>query len=201
MFIYNIVFYLFAALIVFAAFMVVIARNPVHSVLFLILAFFNSAGLFLLRGAEFLAMTLVIVYVGAVAVLFLFVVMMLDIQIEDVKRKFGRYFIIGTGFGLLLLVQLILAVNGQQAIYKSADEITISNNTKEIGLLLYTEYAYVFEAVGMILLLAMMGAIVLTLRKRPGVLRQNISVQNMRGRDSVKLVDPRQSEHKKQAKD
>ncbi len=190
MVIYNIVFYIFASIIVFSALMVVVARNPVHSVLFLILAFFNAAGLFLMRGAEFLAMTLVIVYVGAVAVLFLFVVMMLDIQIDDVKRKFGRYFLMSILLGLLLLVLLLLAINGQNGFYQSAQEITITDNTREIGMLLYTEYAYMFEAVGMILLLAMMGAIVLTLRKRTGVLRQNINTQNNRSRDSVTLVDP-----------
>ncbi|MCH9852919.1 MAG: NADH-quinone oxidoreductase subunit J [Alphaproteobacteria bacterium] len=190
MIIYNIVFYIFASIIVFSALMVVVARNPVHSVLFLILAFFNAAGLFLMRGAEFLAMTLVIVYVGAVAVLFLFVVMMLDIQIDDVKRKFGRYFLMSLLLGLLLLVELVLAINGQNGLYQSAQEITITDNTREIGMLLYTEYAYMFEAVGMILLLAMMGAIVLTLRKRTGVLRQNINTQNSRTRDSVRLVDP-----------
>ncbi len=198
MVIYNIVFYIFASLIIFSALMVVVARNPVHSVLFLILAFFNSAGLFLLRGAEFLAMTLVIVYVGAVAVLFLFVVMMLDIQIDDVKRKFGRYFLFAVLLGLLLLVELILAINGQTGFYQggfyqSAQEINITDNTREIGMLLYTEYAYMFVAVGMILLLAMMGAIVLTLRKRTGVLRQDIYVQNNRSRDSVRLVDPLKS--------
>ncbi|MCH9845330.1 MAG: NADH-quinone oxidoreductase subunit J [Alphaproteobacteria bacterium] len=197
MVIYNIVFYIFASIIVFSALMVVVARNPVHSVLFLILAFFNAAGLFLMRGAEFLAMTLVIVYVGAVAVLFLFVVMMLDIQIDDVKRKFGRYFLMSILLGLLLLVLLLLAINGQSGFYQSAQEITITDNTREIGMLLYTEYAYMFEAVGMILLLAMMGSIVLTLRKRTGVLRQNINTQNNRSRDSVALVDPLKNDNGK----
>ncbi len=197
MLIYNLTFYIFAAVIMASALMVVIAKNPVHSVLFLILAFFNSAALFLLRGAEFLAMTLVIVYVGAVAVLFLFVVMMLDIQIEDMKRKFGRYFLLGLGAGIALLAQLLFALSAKEAHYLLADELTITDSTKQIGLLLYTQYAYIFEAVGMILLVAMMGAIVLTLRRRDGVLRQNIAQQNARTPASVKLVDPLKQGRKK----
>ncbi len=193
MLVYNFIFYLFAGMIVFSAFMVVIMRNPVHCVLFLILTFFNGAGLFLLRGAEFLAMTLVIVYVGAVAVLFLFVVMMLDIQIENVKRKLGKYFVVGAGLGMVLFVELMLAIVGSSQNPRVGSDLVIGDNTRELGILLYRDYAYMFEAVGMVLLVAMLGAIILTLRVRLDVKKQNISRQIARdSKTTVQLQDPLQ---------
>ena len=191
MIIYNITFYFFAIFMLVSALMVITVRNPVNSVLFLILTFFNAAALFILRGAEFLAMSLIIVYVGAVAVLFLFVVMMLDIQIHEVKRKLGRYFLIGAALGGVLFAELLIASSSYNRVYKTPDEISIGNNTEAIGILLYREYVYLFEAVGMILLVAMLGAIVLTLRVRPGVKKQNIHRQNMRdSQKTVTLQDP-----------
>jgi len=194
-------FYLFAIVTVAAGVMVVSARNPVHSVLFLILAFFNSAGLFVLLGAEFIAMTLVIVYVGAVAVLFLFVVMMLDINFVEMRQGFLQYLPIGGLIGLVLLVELVLifgswALSPETAAKVAApappvDQIT---NTHAIGRLLYTDYIYLFQAVGVILLIAMIGAIVLTLRQREGVRKQRIAVQLARRREDaveVKKVQPR----------
>ncbi len=182
-------FYLFAAIAVAAGVMVISARNPVHSVLFLILAFFNSAGLFVLMGAEFLAMILVVVYVGAVAVLFLFVVMMLDINFAELRQGFLQYLPIGGLVGLILLVELVLVL-GAWAVTPEAgtaagvpmlppDQMT---NTRALGEVLYTKYIYLFQAAGLVLLVAMIGAIVLTLRQREGVRRQNISVQVSRPR-------------------
>jgi len=189
------VFYLFAAMLIAAAVMVVAARNPVHSVLFLILAFFNAAGLFVLLGAEFLAMVLVIVYVGAVAVLFLFVVMMLDIDYVRMREGVLQYLPIGGLIGLILLVELILVTSTWALV---PDTATLASpmakpgglsNTEQIGLLLYTKYIYLFQAAGMILLVSMVGAIVLTLRRRPGVKRQKIGQQVARRReDSVEVV-------------
>ncbi len=177
-------FYLFAAVTVASGVMVVASRNPVLSVLFLILAFFNSAGLFLLLGAEFLAMILVVVYVGAVAVLFMFVVMMLDINFVELRRGFLQYMPIGALIGLVLLVELVLLFGawvispGAVAVARSpippAESVT---NTHAIGAVLYTDYVYLFQAAGLILLVAMIGAIVLTLRSREGVFRQSISAQ------------------------
>ncbi len=173
-------FYLFSAVMVGSAVMVIAARNPVHSVLFLILAFLNAAGLFVLMGAEFLAMILAIVYVGAVAVLFAFVVMMLDIDFARVREGFLRYLPLGGAIGLVLLVELgfVLAAarlgDGASPGGPAAGPVT---NTETIGRLLYTEYFYLFQAAGIILLVAMVGAIVLTLRRREGVRRQKIAAQ------------------------
>jgi NADH-quinone oxidoreductase subunit J len=180
-----IAFYLFSAVLIGAALMVIASRNPVHSVLFLILAFFNAAGLFVLLGAEFLAMILVVVYVGAVAVLFLFVVMMLDIDFADLKRGAQQYVLVGAGVGIVLLFELI----GSASLWKvSAASLaalayptpTGVSNTEALGRILYTDYIYYFQIAGLVLLVAMIGAIVLTLRHRPGVRRQNIGRQNAR---------------------
>jgi NADH-quinone oxidoreductase subunit J len=187
-------FYLFATICVGAAFMVIAAKNPVHAVLFLILAFFNAAGLFVLLGAEFLAMILVVVYVGAVLVLFLFVVMMLDVDFAALKAGFLKYLPVGALVGLLLLVELVLIVGAWVA---SPDMVVQAprpppadiGNTEAIGLILYTRYVYLFEAAGLILLVAMVGAIVLTLQHKQDVRRQKVSVQVGRTREeSVELV-------------
>ena len=184
MIIQAIAFYLFAAVAVAAGVMVISARNPVHSVLFLILAFFNSAGLFVLLGAEFLAMILVIVYVGAVAVLFLFVVMMLDINFVALHHGFRQYFPIGGLIGLVLFVELalvfgswVVAPTAQASIVAPMPAIDSVSNSHALGRLIYTDYAYLFQTAGLILLVAMVGAIVLTLRRRDGVRRQKISGQ------------------------
>jgi NADH-quinone oxidoreductase subunit J len=183
MIIQALAFYLFAAVLIAASVMVVAARNPVHSVLFLILAFFNAAGLFVLMGAEFIAMILVIVYVGAVAVLFLFVVMMLDINFVELRAGFLQYLPIGGLIGLILLVELVLVVAtwalGADVGTLAAPQAKLGGltNTEQIGTLLYTRYIYLFQAAGMVLLVAMVGAIVLTLRSREGVRRQKIARQ------------------------
>jgi NADH-quinone oxidoreductase subunit J len=180
-------FYLFAGICVASALMVIAARNPVHSVLFLILAFVNAAGLFVLLGAEFLAMILVVVYVGAVAVLFLFVVMMLDVDFAQLRQGFLNYLPVGVLVGLVVLIELLLVL-GAWAIgpaVKSAIAVPIASgvsNTQALGLVLYTRYVYFFEAAGMVLLVAMIGAIVLTLRHKVGVKRQNIADQVARTR-------------------
>ncbi|MBO0732890.1 MAG: NADH-quinone oxidoreductase subunit J [Methylocapsa sp.] len=178
-------FYLFSAVLIGAAFMVISARNPVHSVLFLILAFFNAAGLFVLLGAEFLAMILVVVYVGAVAVLFLFVVMMLDVDFAELRQGFLRYLPAGASLGLLVLVEMALVVGVWKIAPASLVNVSAPmppgmTNTMALGHVLYTQYAYLFEAAGIILLTAMVGAIILTLRHKPGVRRQKIAVQNAR---------------------
>ncbi len=179
-------FYLFSALAVASAVMVISSRNPVHSVLFLILCFFNAAGLFILLGAEFLAMILVVVYVGAVAVLFLFVVMMLDVDFVELRQGMLNYLPVGGTIGLIVLVELAL-VAGSWAIdpgsIKSAASPTPSDvtNTEALGRIIYTDYIYYFQAAGLILLVAMIGAIVLTLRHKEGVKRQNIADQIARG--------------------
>jgi NADH-quinone oxidoreductase subunit J len=175
-------FYLFAGLCIASAVMVITAKNPVHSVLYLILAFVNAAGLFVLMGAEFLAMILIVVYVGAVAVLFLFVVMMLDVDFTELKRGALQYLPIGILIGAIFLAELLLVVGAwvigpgvPQAI--TAPISTTVSNTEAIGLVLYTQYVYFFQAAGMILLVAMIGAIVLTLRHKERVRRQSIAVQ------------------------
>jgi NADH-quinone oxidoreductase subunit J len=175
-------FYLFAGLCVASAFMVIAGRNPVHSVLYLILAFVNASGLFVMMGAEFLAMILIVVYVGAVAVLFLFVVMMLDVDFAEFKRGALQYLPIGLLIGGIFLAELLLVVGAwvigpgvPQAI--TAPISTTISNTEAIGLVLYTQYVYYFQAAGMILLVAMIGAIVLTLRHKERVRRQVIAVQ------------------------
>ena len=191
-------FYLFAAVAVGSGVMVVSARNPVHSVLFLILAFFNSAGLFVLLGAEFLAMILVIVYVGAVAVLFLFVVMMLDIDFAELRRGVMRYLPIGALVGFVLLAELML-VFGSWAIAPGIAGLrgaplpqgaAALTNTRALGDLLYTRYILGFQVAGLILLVAMIGAIVLTLRQRAGVRHQSIARQLARTRaEAVAVVE------------
>ncbi|MCX7280904.1 MAG: NADH-quinone oxidoreductase subunit J [Alphaproteobacteria bacterium] len=180
-----IAFYFFAAILIASAVMVIAARNPVHSVLFLILSFFNAAGLFVLMGAEFLAMILIVVYVGAVAVLFLFVVMMLDIDFAELKRGSLQYLPFGALMGLILAAELVMA--GSMWVLKPAivaakahDMPAGLTNTQALGRILYTDYVYYFQIAGLVLLVAMIGAIVLTLRTRPGVRRQVISVQNAR---------------------
>jgi NADH-quinone oxidoreductase subunit J len=176
----SLFFYLFAGVCVASAFMVIAARNPVHSVLYLILAFVNASGLFLLMGAEFLAMILVVVYVGAVAVLFLFVVMMLDVDFAELRQGFLNYLPVGALVGIVFLVELLLVV-GAWAIGPNLPKVLpispTMSNTEALGLVLYTKYVYFFQAAGMVLLVAMIGAIVLTLRHKEGVKRQNISDQ------------------------
>ncbi len=192
----TIAFYVFATVMVLAALAVVTARNPVHSVLFLILTFFNAAALFVLLGAEFLAMILVVVYVGAVAVLFLFVVMMLDVDFAELKRGTLQILPVGLGVGAVLAGELIgvLSLNfqfkpGVHANLAAATPANISN-TAAIGRILYTDYIYYFQIAGLVLLVAMIGAIVLTLRHRPGVRRQTIAVQNARTPAmAVEMVD------------
>ena len=177
----SLFFYLFSFIITVCAVMVISSRNPVHSVLFLILAFFNSGALFVILGAEFLAMMLVIVYVGAVAVLFLFVVMMLNINFSKIKEGFQKYFPIGSLIGFILFIEIILMVFSGDLLVNKNNELNVNiPNTHKIGSLLYTEYIYVFQLSGLILLVAMIGAIVLTLRDRPGVKKQDIISQNTR---------------------
>jgi NADH-quinone oxidoreductase subunit J len=178
-------FYIFAAILLGSAAMVVSARNPVHSVLFLILAFFNAAALFLIAGAEFLAMILVIVYVGAVAVLFLFVVMMLDVDFAQLRGGFQRYLPVGATVGVVLLLELA-AVLGDWKLAPSAVQLRMSPmpsgvaNTEALGRVLYTDYVFLFQTAGLILLVAMIGAIVLTLRDRKTSRHQDIRRQTER---------------------
>ncbi|MBF0371974.1 MAG: NADH-quinone oxidoreductase subunit J [Alphaproteobacteria bacterium] len=179
-----IMFYVFAALAVAGGVMVISARNPVHSVLFLIMVFFNAAGLFLLLGAEFLAMVLVIVYVGAVAVLFLFVVMMLDINFLKFREGFLQYLPIGALVGLVLLVELVMVFGSwafapeiAAGLAAPTPDAQTMNNTEALGRVLYTQYLYLFQAAGVILLVAMIGTILLTLRQRPGVRKQVVADQ------------------------
>jgi NADH-quinone oxidoreductase subunit J len=177
-------FYLFAGVCIASAFMVIAAKNPVHSVLFLILAFFNASGLFILMGAEFLAMILIIVYVGAVLVLFLFVVMMLDVDFAELRQGFLQYLPIGALVGIILLVELVLVLftwaigpDVQHAITAPIPPIARMLNTEALGHVLYTRYVYFFQAAGVVLLVAMIGAIVLSLHHRPSVKRQSIANQ------------------------
>ena len=193
MIVQAIMFYVFAALAVASGVLVVSSRNPVHSVLFLIAAFFNAAGLFVLIGAEFLAMILVIVYVGAVAVLFLFVVMMLDIDFAQLRSGFVRYFPIGALVGFILLAELVLVI-GSWVVAPGVPSPAAAGgvpltNTRALGDILYTRYLLAFQAAGLILLVAMVGAIVLTLRRRADVRRQSISAQLARTRaQTVEVV-------------
>ena len=190
-------FYLFSAITIGSALMVISARNPVHSVLFLILAFFNAAGLFVLLGAEFLAMMLVVVYVGAVAVLFLFVVMMLDVDFVELRQGFLQYLPVGLVIGVVLLAELVVALAGwafapdAMAGAAPTPNLTTVSNTAAIGQLLYTKYIFFFQAAGFVLLVAMIGAIVLTLRHKTGVKRQVIADQVARS-ETVELhkVEP-----------
>ena len=195
----TIAFYMFAAILIAAALVVVSAKNPVYSVLALIVAFFNAAGLFVLLGAEFLAMILVVVYVGAVAVLFLFVVMMLDVDFVRLKQGVQSYLLPGLGIGGLLLAELILAVAARwkfaSAAVKGAPIPAGLTNTAALGNILYTDYIYYFQAAGLILLVAMIGAIVLTLRHREGVKRQKAWTQISRGpAEAMTLADPKPGE-------
>jgi NADH-quinone oxidoreductase subunit J len=185
MIIQALVFYVFAAVTVLSALLVITARNPVHSVLFLILTFFSTAALFLLIGAEFVAMILVIVYVGAVAVLFLFVVMMLDIDFEKLRSGAMRYLPIGALVGAVLLCELVIAVaawkwapEAPAGVAASVASVGGASNTAALGRVIYTQYFYLFQMSGLILLVAMIGAIVLTLRTRVGVRRQRVADQN-----------------------
>lgn len=195
MIVQSIAFYVFSAILVASCMMVISAKNPVHSVLFLILAFFQAAGLAVLLGAEFLAMTLIIVYVGAVAVLFLFVVMMLDINFRELRGGFMQHLPIGALVGLILLAELI-AVFGAWIISPEAatvaaaptPDLTQVTNTAALGRLLYTKYVYLFQACGVVLLVAMIGAIVLTLRSREGVRKQNVGAQLARRRSEAVVI-------------
>jgi NADH-quinone oxidoreductase subunit J len=189
-------FYIFAAVTMGSGAMVVVSRNPVYSVLFLILAFFNAAGLFVLLGAEFVAMILIIVYVGAVAVLFLFVVMMLDINITKLKEGFLEYLPVGSLVAIVLALEIMfgLGVFGAtpgtvMTLGKNGPQVATIENTRAIGQVLYTQYFYLFQVAGAVLLVAMIGAIVLTLRSRPGVRRQKVGEQLYRSKaDAISVV-------------
>jgi len=178
-------FYLFAGVCVASAVLVIVSRNPVHSVLYLILAFVNASGLFILMGAEFLGMMLIVVYVGAVAVLFLFVIMMLDVDFVELREGFLEYLPIGLVIGAIFLVELLLVAGGWVINPGAVKQITAAiptnvSNTEALGLVLYTKYIHYFQIAGMVLLVAMIGAIVLTLRHKAKVKRQDINVQNAR---------------------
>ena len=190
MIIASLTFYLFATVTVGSAIMVISVRNPVHSVLFLILAFFNAAGLFVLLGAEFLAMILIVVYVGAVAVLFLFVIMMLDINLARLREGFLHYLPIGGVIGLILLAEIGVVIGGWSLSPEAAapaatptPPLDVASNTEAIGAVLYTDYAYLFQAAGLVLLVAMIGSIVLTHRSRSGVRKQRVADQLARTRE------------------
>jgi NADH-quinone oxidoreductase subunit J len=192
MFLQALAFYMFAGILTLCGLMVITARNPVHSVLFLILAFFNAAGLFVLLGAEFIAMILVIVYVGAVAVLFLFVVMMLDISFSDLRKGAMQYVPIGLIIGAVLLTELILLYGAWQmtpemtaALAEPAGQFGEITNTEALGRILYTDYLFAFQVAGLILFVAMIGAIVLTHRQRPGVRKQSVAAQQARKASDV----------------
>ena len=194
--IHVLAFYLFAILVVSSGALTILSRNPVHSVLWLILAFFNAAGLMILLGAEFIAMLLVIVYVGAVAVLFLFVVMMMDIDFAQLRTEVVRYAAIGLGLGGLLAVEVMIAAfawrEGTVDLARRAAPIDATvPNIQALGQLLYSRYLFLFEAAGFVLLVAMIGAIVLTHRERPGTRAQNVSRQiARRPQDATRNVKP-----------
>lgn len=198
----SLLFYVFAAILMSSALAVVTARNPVHAVFFLIVAFFNAAGLFVLLGAEYIAMTLVIVYVGAVAVLFLFVVMMLNINFEKMRAGFIRYLSLGFGVAALLFIELggllyssIITPAPLADPASPTPDINEVMNAHAIGRVLYTDYMIAFQMAGIILLVAMIGAIVLTHRQRVGVKRQNVSKQMARTREqAVALIDKKAGE-------
>ena len=177
----TVFFYIFSLMAVASAMLVITARNPVHSVLFLILCFFNAAGLFILMGAEFLAMILVVVYVGAVAVLFLFVVMMLDVDFAKLRAGFAQYLPVGGIIGLILLAELVMVLGTWNLAPESLKTTTATptgvTNTQALGEVIYTKYIYFFQAAGLVLLVAMIGAIVLTLRHKVGVKRQSVAAQ------------------------
>jgi len=190
------VFYLFATIVIASGVMTISSRNPVHSVLWLILAFFNAAGLFLLVGAEFLAFLLIIVYVGAVAVLFLFVVMMLDVDFAQLRSGIARYWQFGMLIGLVLLVEIVVAIaawdaGGLQIAQRAAPVDPNVGNVVALGNLLYTRYLFIFEAAGLVLLVAMVGAIVLTHRTRSDFRPQKVSDQvRRRPEDAVVNMHP-----------
>jgi NADH-quinone oxidoreductase subunit J len=190
----SLAFYLFSAVAVFAALNVIVQKNPVHSVLWLILTFFNAAGLFVLLGAEFVAMILVVVYVGAVAVLFLFVVMMLDINVTMMREGFMKYLPVGAAIGGILFVELAIvlgswAMSPQSEALRRAPAPAGVSNTEALGNIIYTQYFYLFQGAGIVLLVAMIGSIVLALRRRPGVRKQDINVQNNRRvKDTLEVV-------------
>ena len=177
-----IAFYVFSAILLFSAVMVITARNPVHSVLFLILGFFNSAGLFLMLGAEFVAMIMVIVYVGAVAVLFLFVVMMLDVDFANLRKGAMQYVPLGILIGIILMAEMVFAFSALDSLVVNklsvGTMVEAKTNTHALGQILYTDYVAPFQVAGMVLFVAMIGAIVRTHRVRPGVRRQNIGKQH-----------------------
>ncbi|WP_127143659.1 NADH-quinone oxidoreductase subunit J [Pelagibacterium montanilacus] len=182
-------FYLFSAVVIASALMVIASRNAVHSVLFLILAFVNAAGIFMLAGAEFLALILIVVYVGAVAVLFLFVVMMLDVDFGQLRRGMLQFMPVGALVGIVLLLELLMVAGASYLVPEAAGTGALPidqtvDNTRALGLVLYTRYIYLFQASGLILLVAMIGAIVLTLRHKPGVKRQDIGKQVARDKQS-----------------
>jgi NADH-quinone oxidoreductase subunit J len=190
-------FYLFAGICVASAVMVIASKNPVHSVLFLILAFVNAAGLFVLMGAEFLAMILIVVYVGAVAVLFLFVVMMLDVDFAELREGFLNYLPVGGLIAFIFLFELLLVLGAwaigpgvAKTITAPIPNIDTLSNTAALGRVLYTRYVYYFQAAGLVLLVAMIGAIVLTLRHKPNVKRQNVADQIARTKATA--IDIRQ---------
>ncbi|MCE2993574.1 MAG: NADH-quinone oxidoreductase subunit J [Candidatus Jidaibacter sp.] len=188
----ELLFYLFSITLVISSLLVVSLRNPVHAVLFLIFAFFNAAGIFIMLGAEFIAMTLIIVYVGAVAVLFLFVVMMLNVNVAELKQGFLRTMPLGVLVGTLIFLQLMIALSYSSSFFPNIqaptdlDELT---NTEQIGLVLYTDYFIPFQLAGLVLLVAMIGAIVLTLTHNKATRRQIIADQVQRTKDSVQLKD------------
>lgn len=187
--IHALFFYLFAVVMLTSGLMVVVSRNPVYSVLFLILAFFNAAGMFVLIGAEFLAMLLVVVYVGAVAVLFLFVVMMLDINFAEMRAGFQKYLPLGLVVGGILVFELVTVMYGDAFSNTSSPVTSDIANTTQLGGVLYTKYAFLFQIAGLILMVAMIGAISLTMRKRVGVRRQSIADQiNRRPEDVLEVV-------------
>lgn len=195
MIVVSLLFYLFSFIMIASAFMVILSRNPVHSVLFLILCFFNSAGIFLILGAEFLAFILVIVYVGAVAVLFLFVVMMLDVEFKSISSTVISYLPIGLTIGVIVLAELMLVLFTWKRDYSATDNLSITtdtqySNTEIIGLVLYTDNILFFQLAGLILLASMIGAIVLTVNHRPSAKRQDINKQVERDAESsIKNID------------
>ncbi len=195
MIVVSLLFYLFSFVMIASAFMVILSRNPVHSVLFLILCFFNSAGIFLILGAEFLAFILVIVYVGAVAVLFLFVVMMLDVEFKSISSTVISYLPIGLTIGVIILAELMLVLFTWKRDYSVTDNLSLStdtqySNTEIIGLVLYTDNILFFQLAGLILLASMIGAIILTVNHRPSAKRQDINKQVERDAESsIKNID------------
>lgn len=195
MIVVSLLFYLFSFIMIASAFMVILSRNPVHSVLFLILCFFNSAGIFLILGAEFLAFILVIVYVGAVAVLFLFVVMMLDVEFKSISSTVISYLPIGLTIGVIVLAELMLVLFTWKRDYSAIDNLSITtdtqySNTEIIGLVLYTDNILFFQLAGLILLASMIGAIILTVNHRPSAKRQDINKQVERDAESsIKNID------------